>query len=169
MSTEIASAANVSVRTFHNYFGSKEEALVAAWRSEFEVHLDALRARPADEPILASLEIVLAGIARGIADQPGDALAHSDLLWTSTVMANRRSVLLDEAVRMVTAIVAERTRTDPERDLFPHLVTAVAISTIVTAFTFAAASPGPTRTPERLIHEGFDQLRDGLPEPGGPS
>jgi len=54
---DIAEAANVSVRTFHNYFGSKEEALVAAWRSEFQVHVDALRGRPADEPILVSLEL----------------------------------------------------------------------------------------------------------------
>ena len=43
---DIAAAANVSVRTFHNYFGTKEEALVAAWRSEFQVYVDAL-ARPA--------------------------------------------------------------------------------------------------------------------------
>ena len=41
---DIAAAANVSVRTFHNYFGTKEEALVAAWTSEFEVHVEALRA-----------------------------------------------------------------------------------------------------------------------------
>ena len=60
---DIAAAANVSVRTFHNYFGSKEEALIASWRSEFEVHLEELRARPPDEPILVSLECVLAGIA----------------------------------------------------------------------------------------------------------
>ena len=45
---EIAAAANVSVRTFHNYFGSKEEALVAAWVSEFKVYVDALRDRPAE-------------------------------------------------------------------------------------------------------------------------
>ena len=49
---DIAAAANVSVRTFHNYFGTKEEALVAAWRSEFQVYVDALRDRRADEPIL---------------------------------------------------------------------------------------------------------------------
>ncbi len=42
---DIAVAANVSVRTFHNYFGSKEEALIASWRSEFEVHLEELRAQ----------------------------------------------------------------------------------------------------------------------------
>jgi AcrR family transcriptional regulator len=105
---DIAAAANVSVRTFHNYFGSKEEALVAAWRSEFEVHLDELRARPADEPILASLEQVFAGIAARIVEQPQDAAAQNDLLWTSTVMAHRRSMVLDEAILMVTEVVAAR-------------------------------------------------------------
>ena len=63
---DIAAAANVSVRTFHNYFGTKEEALVAAWRSEFRVYVDALRDRPADEPILASLEHVFSRIASSV-------------------------------------------------------------------------------------------------------
>ena len=80
---DIAAAANVSVRTFHNYFGSKEEALVAGWRSEFQRHVDALRDRPADEPILVSLEHVFAGIAAAVLEQPDEAAAHVDLLWTS--------------------------------------------------------------------------------------
>src|SRR6478672_6218932 len=63
---DIAAAANVSVRTFHNYFGSKEEALVAAWTSEFKVHVDALRNRPVEEPILVSLEQVFSGIASSV-------------------------------------------------------------------------------------------------------
>ena len=120
---DIAAAANVSVRTFHNYFGSKEEALISAWRSQFEVHLDELRARPADEPILVSLERVFAGIAAQIVEHPADAASQCDLLWTSTVMAHRRSVLLDEAVRMLTDIVAARTGTDAATDIYPHLVT----------------------------------------------
>ena len=162
---DIAAAANVSVRTFHNYFGSKEEALVAAWRSEFEVHLEELRARPTDEPILVSLEHVLAGIAERIVEHPQDAAAQSDLLWTSTVMAHRRTVLLDEAIRMITEIVALRTGTDPAVDLYPHLVTAAAITTTVTAFQFAP--PGDRAIPGApdavaLLHEGFTLLRDGL-------
>ena len=76
-SDDIAAAANVSVRTFHNYFGSKEEALVAAWRSEFQTHVDALRDRPADEPILISLEHVFAGIAAAVLQQPDEAAASS--------------------------------------------------------------------------------------------
>src|SRR6185503_19091821 len=103
---DIAAAANVSVRTFHNYLGTKEEALVAAWRSEFQVHVDALRDRPTGEPILVSLEDVFAGIATSVVANPGDVEAHVDLLWTSLAMARYRSVVLDEAIRMVTEVVA---------------------------------------------------------------
>jgi len=159
---DIAAAADVSVRTFHNYFGSKEEALVASWRSEFEVHLDELRARPADEPILVSLEHVLAGIAAGTVDHPLDLATQSDVLWTSTVMAHRRSVLLDEVTRMVTDVVAARTGTDASTDIYPRLVTAAAIAATVTAFEFAATCEPGEQGPERFIHESFALLRAGL-------
>ena len=62
---DIAAAANISVRTFHNYFGSKEEALTTAWRSEFQVHVDALRERPAAEPIMVVARARLRGDRRG--------------------------------------------------------------------------------------------------------
>src|SRR6476659_2800659 len=101
---DIAAAANVSVRTFHNYFGTKEEALVAAWRSEFQVHVDALRDRPTGEPILVSLEHVVPGIATSEVADPGEVEPHVDLLWTSLAMARYRSVVLDEAIRMATEL-----------------------------------------------------------------
>ena len=158
---EIADAANVSVRTFHNYFGSKEDALVAAWRSEFQPYVDALRDRPADEPILVSLEHVFADIATGVAVQPNELLAHADLLWTSLAMARYRSVLLDAAIRAVTDVVAARTGTDAATDIYPHLVTAAAVSAIVTTFQFAPpTATGADRA--RLLHEAFVLLRSGL-------
>ena len=159
---DVAVAANVSVRTFHNYFGSKQEALAAAWRSEFQVHVDALRDRPAGEPILVSLEHVFSGIASSVADSPGDIAAHADLLWTSLAMAPYRSVLLDDAILMVTEVVAARTGTDAVADVYPHLVTAAAISAIVTAFQFPpTGSPAPPDR-ERVLHECFALLRAGL-------
>jgi AcrR family transcriptional regulator len=158
---EIAAAANVSVRTFHNYFGSKEEALVAAWVSEFEVYVDALRDRPADEPILDALEHVFGELASRIVEHPGKAENHADLLWTSIAMARYRSVLLDEAIRIVTDIVAARTGTDAATDVYPHLVTAAAISAMVTAYQFTRAS-GAAEDRSRLLHEAFELLRSGL-------
>ena len=77
-------------------------------------------------------------------------------------MAHRRSVLLDEAVRMVTDIVAARTGTDAATDIYPHLVTAAAITATVTAFQFAPpCSPGGCDA-EQFIHENFALLRAGL-------
>ena len=159
---DIAAAADVSVRTFHNYFGSKEEALIASWRWQFEVHLDELRARPADEPILESLEHVLAGIAAGTVDHPLDLATQSDVLWTSTVMAHRRSVLLDEVTRMVTDVVAAKTGTDAATDIYPRFVTAAAITATVTAFEFAKTCGPGGHDPEYFIHESFALLRAGL-------
>lgn len=158
---EIAAAANISVRTFRNYFGSKEEALVAAWGSEFRAYVEALRDRPAEEPVLDALEHVFGDIASRLGERPGEAEVHADLLWTSTAMARYRSVLLDEAVRMVTDVVAARTGTDASRDLYPHLVTAAAISAMVTAYQFSPAR-GPGGDRQRQLHEAFAMLRAGL-------
>ena len=158
---EIAAAANVSVRTFHNYFGSKEEALVTAWVMVFEVYVDALRNRPADEPILDALEHVFGEIASQIEERPGQAESYVDLLWTSVAMARYRSVLLDEAIRMVTDVVAARTGTDAATDVYPHLVTAAAISAMVTAYQFTPASR-PAVDRERMLRQTFALLRSGL-------
>ena len=159
---DIAAAANVSVRTFHNYSGSKEEALATAWRSEFQLHVDELRNRPADEPILVSLEHVFAGIAAAVLDKPDEAATHVDLLWTNVALAKHRSVLIDEAVRMVTDVVAARTGSDADTDVYPHLLTAVAISAIMTAFQFAPVGDAAEPDRTRLLHECFELLRTGL-------
>ena len=158
---EIAAAANVSVRTFHNYFSSKEEALVTAWVSEFEVYVHALRDRPAEEPILDALEHIFGEIASRIGEHPGAAEGHVDLLWTSVAMTRDRSVLLDAAIRMVTDVVAARTGTDPATDVYPHLVTAAAISAMVTAYQFTPAS-GTVGDRTRLLRQTFTLLRSGL-------
>jgi len=165
---DIAGAANVSVRTFHNYSGSKEEALATAWRSEFQLHVDELRNRPADEPILVSLEHVFVGIAGAMLDKPDETATHVDLLWTNVALAKHRSVLIDEAVRMVTDVVAARTGSDADTDVYPHLVTGVAITAIMTAFQFAPA--GSTAAPDqgRLLHDCFELLRAGLARVGEP-
>ena len=163
---DIAAAANVSVRTFHNYSGSKEEALATAWRSEFQLHVDELRNRPADEPILVSLEHVFAGIAAAVLDKPDEAATHVDLLWTNVALAKHRSVLIDEAVRMVTDVVAARTGSDADTDVYPHLLTAVAISAIMTAFQFAPAGDAAEPDRTRLLHDCFELLRAGLVRAG---
>ena len=157
---QIAAEANVSVRTFHNYFGSKTEALTEAWRDELEVYVDALRDRPRDEPILASLEYVLSAVVTRMGQHPRGATAPEDLLRSGVAMPWQRSALLDEAVRLITDVVAERTGTDAKTDVYPHLVTSAAISVITTTFQFAPLATPAER--EALLRRSFALLRAGL-------
>lgn len=48
---DIASAAGVSARTYNNYFSSREEAICGHHADQARRAGDALRARPADEPL----------------------------------------------------------------------------------------------------------------------
>ncbi|MFN8619947.1 MAG: TetR/AcrR family transcriptional regulator [Chloroflexota bacterium] len=162
---EIAAAANVSVRTFHNYFASKEEALLAPFRAVLRDAADRLLARPADEPILDALEGVWVDLASREA-VPAETKAQVDRLWTSPHMAAYQHRLIEEAVRLFIPVVAARTGTDPVHDLYPNLVTAASVAAIFTALEHR---PGRELTHEErvpLVHEGFDLLRSGLRRPG---
>jgi len=157
---EIAAAADVSPRTFHNYFASKDEALAAGWRSLLEDYVARLAARPADEPILASLEIVFGNIAAdAVASQQATEL-HLDL-FTSPAFAAQRGLLIDEAVGAFAAVVAARTGTSPD-DIYPRLVTMAAVSAVLTAYQFEPDEALDENQRARRLSECFALLRSGL-------
>ena len=52
---EIADRADVSARTFFRYYASKESVVFADERQRRDIWVDALRARPYDEPVLDSI------------------------------------------------------------------------------------------------------------------
>ena len=60
---EIAAAADVSVRTFFNYFASKEDAIVGNDPALADTLAEELLARPADEAPLDALRAVCAAYA----------------------------------------------------------------------------------------------------------
>jgi AcrR family transcriptional regulator len=164
---DIAASANVSPRTFHNYFGSKEEALAAGWRSMLQVYVAELAARPPGEPILTSLECLLGPIAAAAVSARDDTEAHLELL-ASPGFARYRGILIDEAVLALTDIVAARTGTDPRADVYPRLVTMTAVSAVVAAYQPFPGEELDQAEQARRLRECFAFLRAGLSKPEAP-
>ncbi len=160
----IARSANVSLRTFHNYFATKDEAFLAPFRSLIEHAAEELRARPEHEPILAAIEEVWRHMVTGGHAIPEDTLSHIAELWTSPAMAAYQHQLVREAVRVLAEPIAERTGTDAARDLYPTLVAAGAVVTIFTAMEHCPDVTDPSHK-VAIVHEGFEILRAGFRPP----
>jgi AcrR family transcriptional regulator len=162
---EIAAAANVSVRTFHNYFNSKDSAVIAGFDDYIAAYVDELTSRPSSEPIWESLEVVLASVLVTVGELATQGPAQMASLWTSPALEAYRSVLVDEMKQALLETIASRTGTSIDADIYPHLVAAAAGSAFITATTFRL-DPGrdePDRV--RLLHECFALLRVGPPQP----
>ncbi|WP_232836993.1 TetR/AcrR family transcriptional regulator [Lentzea terrae] len=105
---EIAEAANVSPRTYNNYFASREQAIVAGITASRALHVSAaLRSRPADEPLVES---IIFAFAEQYREPPTEALA----LITST--PSLREAYLDSTSSMeppIVDVISERTGKDP--------------------------------------------------------
>ena len=105
---EIAEAANVSPRTYNNYFASREQAIVAGITASRALAVaSALRSRPADEPLVES---IISAFTEQYREPPSEALA----LITST--PSLREAYVDSTSSMeppIAAVIAERTGKDP--------------------------------------------------------
>ena len=64
-------------------------------------------------------------------------------------------------------VVAERTGTDPERDMYPRLVAAV-VRAVGDAATETLRRGGPARSDHHPAALGFAEVAAGLPEPAKP-
>ncbi|MVA76541.1 TetR family transcriptional regulator [Auraticoccus sp. F435] len=163
---EIANLAFVSPRTFSNYFSCKEEAVATAGtQANFEV-IEQLAHRPAEEPPLQSIAHVIIAAARERTDEQVALSArklrlsreHPSLQPFQTAQYDA----LEAAMRHV---VAERTGTDAETDLYPGLVTSVAVAATKHAITTWVFSQTPREHLPELLAEAFEQLGSGLPAP----
>jgi AcrR family transcriptional regulator len=160
---EIAAAADVSPRTFFNYFASKEDAVVGDDPEARRLLLEHLRERPADEPPLVALGAAMAVYA-------DEMSADHDLWALRRALLEQHPELLPRilgstasAERDVAAAVAERTGL-PEDHPYPALVAAVALAAARTAVR-RSVDAGRTVSPSAAIRDAFDALAQGLPVP----
>jgi AcrR family transcriptional regulator len=160
----IAEAANVSPRTLHNYFSSKEEAILAAFQEQVGAIADAVRARPADEPIWDVLQHVALSQVVGESGDPAETVAQMRVVETSPALLALNLALFDEVERMFAEAIAERTGTDVEVDLYPRLLSAAVAAAMKTAIKLWSTGRSGAGQAD-LVTEAFARMRAGLPEP----
>jgi AcrR family transcriptional regulator len=163
----IAAAADVAPRTFHNYFSSKEEAIVAVLVDRAAGFADALRARPADEPIWDALNHAMVDSLSRQADEIAEFRAQLQLVKSSPPLMAYHLTVFDEADRLLTTAIAERTRADVDSELYPRLLAAVAIAALKTALDVWLESDSDAGR-VALATEALRQVRAGLPEREAP-
>ena len=161
---EISEAADVSARTFFNYFSSKEEAILgvdpdrrAQLRSELEL-------RPADE---TPIEALRAALHAGSED-----FEVNGELWAQRLQLVREHPALSSGYvasfadfeRGLVEAMAARLGMDPDADLYPSVVVSAALTVMrVTVRHWQAAPGGPDLA--TLLDESFDRLAGGLALP----
>jgi AcrR family transcriptional regulator len=162
---DIAAAADVSPRTFRNYFASKGEAIAAMHLERTERIAEELRARPADEPFWDAIVAAVHGQYSVADDSSPGSRAQAALRLLLAEPALSGEILKADATARValTAAIAERTGTDPA-DLYPMLVAAVvgAGTSIAVERCLHAARPTPLGP---VLREVFAQIAAGLPTP----
>jgi AcrR family transcriptional regulator len=167
---DIANIVGVSLRTFNNYFNGKYEALAYRQAERLRRSLALLRQRPADEPLWTAItHAVLEPLEADFANVYGD----ENQVPSRRELAEVRKLLMSPQVRNAVPqhlfdelleVIAERTGTDPDHDLYPRLVMAVVRAVgDATAEAYVRAEPPVAIT--SLMRSGFAAVSAGLPEP----
>ncbi|MFI0470314.1 TetR family transcriptional regulator [Saccharopolyspora sp. 5N102] len=166
---DIAAEVGVSPRTFNNYFAGKGEAIAARHLERARQIAVELRARPESEPLWEA--ITNATMARFALGQ-GTGEDQPDRQWVDGVrLMVSEPALQGEFVRAnataeaeLAAAIAERTDTDPARDIYPRLVAGAVGVAIAASIEHWLSAEEPTPMAP-VLRDAFQQLANGLPVP----
>jgi len=167
---DIAEAADVSPRTFFNYFPSKE----ATFFGHEEFHADELRrqlvAQPASLTALQALQVVLAERVGSIAEEaaelgcdPAEVLKLMKEAATDPDFRAARAAEMSNMERALAEGVAERLGASLEGDPYPALLATSAVGALKVAI-FSWANLSGEVPVGQLVDAAFKALSEGLKE-----
>ena len=156
---DITEAADVSKRSFFDYFPSKED-VVSAWQDAFADHLaEAVAARPTNEPLVRVVEEALSAAVIAAFDPQSRAVGHL-IRETPTLHARDQLKYAKLETCLTTALLARCAEGDVERPQV-RLLSAVVISAMrVGGERWHHAPEGSS--PEALFRSLFAELKDVL-------
>jgi AcrR family transcriptional regulator len=155
---DITAEADVSVRTFGNYFSSKYEAICALGADRARRIGAELLARPAREPLWEALVNAVLAHYEGADRAPdGEWLAGLKLVLTAPAIRGEYLKVTSEMQQALAEAIATRTRTDPGQDMYPQILAgAVTAAAQVAVRRWFAADPPVPLGP--LLRHALDQL-----------
>lgn len=160
----ITEAADVSVRTFFNYFASKDDALLGPDADRAAELAAEFAARPAGESPLPALRAVFSQLAASFAEREPMWQARMDLVRANPQLWPRMIAAFTAIERSLAEAVAARTGCDPDVDLYPGVVAAASVGAMRVAVAhWRAAGEGASLAD--LLTAAFDVLAAGLTPP----
>jgi AcrR family transcriptional regulator len=161
---DIAARADVSPRTFFNYFATKDDAVLGLDPAELRRTAEALAGRPAGEPAVEAMRAVQREQAAEMARETELWPLRLQVIEANPGLVGRLVTHFGEADRALAAAVAERTGTDVDADTLPTLLALTAGAVLRTAL-HRWLTGGFTDSLPRLVDEAWDLVGAGLPDP----
>ena len=155
---DITAEADVSVRTFGNYFSGKYEAICALGTDRARRIGAELLARPTSEPLWEALVNSMLAHYEGADRAPdGEWLAGLKLVLTAPAIRGEYLKVNAEMQEVLAAAIATRARIDPSQDMYPQILAGAvtAAAQVAVRRWFAADPPVPLRP---LLRQALDQL-----------
>ena len=166
---DIAAAANVSPRTFRNYFSTKAEAVAAGHLERLLRIADNLRDRPASEPMWTAITNAVAAQFEPPAKK-NERLADANrwverIRFVVTEPAIQGEVLKASAAAQVALadVIAERTGARLAKDLYPQVVAAV-VTAVIGIVMDRWLRDGPSGPILPQLRKAFELVAAGFPE-----
>jgi AcrR family transcriptional regulator len=157
----ITDAADVSPRTFFNYFSSKDEALVCLDESDGLIR--ALEEHDTGDPLVA-LRAALRDHAGEIMDDVALWRMRVRLLESHPELKARMVASLEPLERRLSETIAHRCGLDADRDVYPALVCATALAAGRISLRLWMES-GCEQPITAIVDDAFDLIESGLRPP----
>jgi AcrR family transcriptional regulator len=158
---EIAEAADVSVRTFFNYFPHKEHAILGRNPEHLEHALERFRTAPAEQSPLTTMWLVVHDVMADLENE-GELSRRGELIMGSPDLLYHLMLSSIEDERRMTAALTERLA-EPAGSIRPALIVSAAGTACRVAMEAHKATPG--RPLRELVDEAFQLLAKGI-DPG---
>ena len=160
---QVAEAAEVSPRTFFNYFSSKEEAVVAADVDRAADLGERLAARPAEEPVLDAVRAVVHEMVSDAGPRQRDWLRQVRLVRANPALVPHQLAAYAAIERSLAAAIAERVGLAAD-GVYPTLTSAAVMAATRVASTRWLENDGTVEL-VACLDEALDLLVSGFAEP----